>query len=286
MDGFIKIFSFPQELGGPTWPTSRPVPCDQSKLDVVPEVFNRSIELGPPIFSSSRIHPGAWVDTVLWCDADTTTIMSKAAGAMVNESRPRLLVRIWQPSALDLDQTTFLPASLGSPLPSQAVSSVSSASDSTSFIMLQQIELQGKAYIGDRIGFYRDSRRFVTKDDQQERTGFESMIAIASDEPAVYIFTPGSDRQYKTTSTAVPNYFPAGSTFDYDFYSRLLPAYISDLIPADDEREAEASESEEEENDDDVVHFRSIAFSPQDGKFIIGVGDEGVLTVWKRSELE
>jgi hypothetical protein len=267
MDGVINIFRIPLDTLGPTWPGRRPSPRP-SLADVqypqAPLSTPGPLSFGPPIFSSSRLHPGIWCDQVMWADKDDTSIVSKAASPMVDRQLPRLLVKRWQALVLD-DRSTE----------EDVIFNKAAITRSSGFLMLSQIELQGRAYIGDSMGYARNSKA--------------SILAIGSDESSLYIFTPNFHppvRPSPTTSippsstspapaplrnaptTTLTNIFPTDRPeYEYDFAPRILPRCISDLG---------------EETD---VHFRSISISPGvESTWILGVGDGGRVALWRKRQ--
>lgn len=257
----IKIFRFPDNIA-PTWPSARPPPAPIYAADTCPSpprLNIKALSLGPPIFASNRIHPGMLCDQVMWADKCSTAIISKAGAPMVARQSPRLLVKVWQPLILDPNEG-LAACSITSPLDvPRTTTHLGTQLAQLTFMVLKQIELQGRAFIGDGMGIYRDEKG--------------PLLAIGTEESSLYIFDPDSHRQFLPHSRTSNQHFPSPPSsadyfppdrpqFDYDFFPRVLPSYISDLGEAE-------------------VHFRSIVISPE-GEYILAVGDGARLAIWKK----
>jgi hypothetical protein len=259
-DGKIRIWRIPPSLLGLSWPLHphalRPPPSQTLKPPT----------LGPPIFSSRYIHDGVWPDQVVWASDASCHIVSKSSGTD-EEGRPTKVIKMWSPEVLHRDLAPLDPKDdvkkrekerstrQAWEADNDGIRQTTSILDDTTpldYSVLWQIVLQDQNYVGDTFAIHR--RPLFKKCDPESETT-ESFIAVAA------MVDPPSILTYRISQHPdSPSYERTGKE-DWG-PPQLLPSSISPEV--------------------NKRHYRSVAVSPEGGKWMIAVGQEGSIAYWRR----
>lgn len=314
-DGYIKIWQIPVKLleTFTTWPLQPPHPPGRSKT--LPFQL-----LGPPILSV-RVHPGQWCDQALWASSHNLTIISKASRLIniidTKDASKKLVkeVKVWLPlistvqdgrkeKNRKMSSVIVPPEFTSDEVNHETLREVLDGGDSehaqtvdkrnSSWSSLGVIHLGNGNRIGESFGFLRPS----SLEHLDEPPG-DTVLMVSTSKESLSFFTPLSSRQFETTTPSSeytlplklssvpppnppPKYLskkarhhnltslefpPTRDRSANEFDPRLSPAFVSNL-------KGKAGKGV----------FNCVAISPEEGKWVIGVGLDGCWVVWRRRQ--
>lgn len=282
MDGKICIWSIPEALRGPTWPTSE---LYQHPTQVAHHVAPL---LGPPIFSSAHVH-AMWPDQVTWVSANSCHLISKAGRAASDgQPIPGKEIKLWIPCLLDTDiDAPRGYTGLDSGLPPNQPSAGAAFSSQTSYRPVpspfrcdRRIDLDDENALCDTYALHRLPVTQAARADQEALNETVLFVPTAN-EPALYAFRPfaapcningvsgtKSASRVEELSRLKESLRPPTKAERevYDFEPRLRPSWVSPLF-----------------EDGRHTRLRALAVEPEGARWVVGVGDEGKIICWQRA---
>lgn len=254
-DAFVKIWTFPAGLRGPAWPAQAPAPPTRPYP-------SPCLTLGPPIFSSAKVHSGQWVDQVAWASPNNAILVSKAQGIWKPDDRATKLVKVWLPTVLDEDVRERSSSSRIRRRQDPLATVKPERPSSFGFRVFGQAEFLDTNYVGDTIAVHHKSAA---------REGDETLIVVPTSTHGASLlsFSPFSGRQLTSPAAGAGAglldalFPPTRGRPTYDAFPRLLPIEVTDVNFA-------------------RVHFRCVTIEPEEGEWMLGVGDGGLRGVWRR----
>lgn len=289
----MLIWHIPAELRGPTWPTT--------ELFRHPPILKRTTPpiLAAPIFTSTSVHV-KWCDQVLWACAHSAHLISKASRAPT-DSHPMLgkEVFVWIPAILDpRPPSSFYPHSSASTAAATAISNddLASATDrllgelplslalptqanrrpiSSPFRIIRKIDLDDDDALGERMGLHLVPSLESDVHEDIEAILSTTIFLHTANEPALYAFRPFGPLPPPTPATThAASYLAKGKDRErYEFSPRLQPSAITDM---------EMGELGEAVRTRGEARVRCLAVVPNGAKWVVGVGDGGLMMVWRR----
>ncbi|SCV68795.1 BQ2448_916 [Microbotryum intermedium] len=293
-DGRIFIWSLPKTTFGPGWP-SPDDPTPWSRDFSIPKHFD------PPIFISSLIHPGHISDQVYWASATTCHILSRAAhtyndvNAGDQPRRPLKELKLWIPHMLDTlpngatEQYAYtsqlesiyqnrVPAPIctdanNDPRPngSNLIPSSDFTVDKT--LILTDIDISSFAVHHPPVSSRRGKQPLE-----------ETLVAFSTAfDPAFFMLRP-----FALEARAEPSVHRQAKTWVHSLDSiatALLPKYPrpDEEYRVDWSRDRISSLTSPE--DGQMPTFKSLAISPDGAKWVAGLGENGLLSWWRRTRV-
>lgn len=239
-----------------------------------PTLSHEVLILGPPIFSSTLVHAGAWVDQVKWNSSRTTEIISKASKIHSESStRPRTSVKIIQPKMLDLSVLVAAEEEGGErtirevwdrkkELTGEFLPAIKDYG-TLAFDVLREITMEGTNCIGASFGHFEDKS--------------SNLIILGSFlDNSTYFFTDPSLASDPTTGvTTVTSTFPdSREPYEFDFWPRLFPSSITDLTDR-------FIVSSDEGGGNEGVVWRHFGIS-REGQWVVAMGHNRSVAIWRR----
>lgn len=272
-DAYIKIWTIPSDLLGPTWPSHPPVPSSSLK----PRVGMTQI-IGPPIFSSANVHSGQWITEVRFLSGSDASVLSRAQLSQMPAGHSSTLVRIWTADVLNphKGRDDCAPGRMRAARDPLANDVGPDGPAPLAFKVHTQVDLTDPCFIGTKMGLHLKPSAPPAADGINETFFVLPTTAVPR---ALISYTPNLLRQFgdlehlpsraaKLAALLAAQFPPDRKRPMYDDFHRMSPAAVTDI------------------DGDDEVLFRAIAIEPNGARFVLGVGDGGVRAVWRSRMVE
>lgn len=261
------------------------------------------------LFTSAAIHQGQWVDQVSWNSSTDCSIISKSNSTYTPDTiipptivqrstpKPKLQksIKFWSPNVLTSLLSSDDPNSAQKWYDLRKEAKARREADGIRdglqfdesagahyFDYKSGVELRiagDENYVGDTVGILRKSMFTRKGEEEKEERVDETMLFVPHFENStVEVFRPHSlssiiDFKLKLAERPeiVEALFPLDGVRQRDFIPEILPSKILELR-VEQEREK--------------VHFRSIEIQPEGGKWMLGVGDNGLVAYWRRRKCQ
>ncbi|SGY30522.1 BQ5605_C002g01160 [Microbotryum silenes-dioicae] len=293
-DGRIFVWSLPRTTFGPGWPSpDDPTPWSRD-LPII-EQFD------PPIFISSLIHPGHVSEQVCWALSTTCHILSRAAHTYVDVEagdrprRPMKELKLWIPHMLDtlpngateqhaytsqLESTVqdrvpapICTAANNDPRPNGSNLIPSSAFTVDKTLILTDIDVSSFAV-----------HRPPLTDPRGKSPIEETLVAfMTAFDPALFMLRP-----FALEARAEENLQHQAKT-----WLQSLDSIAATLLPKEPRPDEEYRIDWSPDRiinlslpeDGQMPIFRSLAVSPNGAKWVAGVGENGLISWWRRTRV-
>ncbi|ORY72743.1 hypothetical protein BCR35DRAFT_333920 [Leucosporidium creatinivorum] len=297
VDGKILLWRFPESLRGPTWP------ADGEDLYRHPPTASVPVPPPPlldaPFFTSTSIHDG-WCDQVLFASHSTAHIFSKA-GRPATDALPvsGKEIKLWCPTILDRNAYTPGPQtptfndddpSALAHLLNQRASSFPDGPDrnpiSSAYRVYRRIDLDDENALQDRMGLH-----LLPLEAEDPSAILQTVLFVpTANEPSLYAFRPfgplptptpaPEDRQLSFAEEREERLEALMATGEdralYDMVPRLRPSAIMDV------EAQKVAGGTKQPGKGGEMRLRCVAVQPNGAKWVVGVGDDGLLLIWRR----